>query len=125
MVGYDFEMLGTNPDAYTSPASEGVYIHGLYLEGAGWDPVLRVLCESAPKVLYVPAPVMWFRPKPVDKFADFPHYLCPVYRTADRRGVLATTGHSTNFVMYVKLPSDQPAKHWVMRGLALLSQLSD
>ena len=125
MVGYDYEMLGTDTATYSSAPVEGVYVHGMYLEGAAWDPVSRQLVESAPKVLYVPAPVMWFRPKQVDKCASYPHYNCPIYRTADRRGVLATTGHSTNFVMYVKLPSDQPAQHWVMRGVAMLTQLSD
>lgn len=124
MVGYDFEMLGMDPKQYTTPPSEGVYVHGLYLEGAGWDAAGK-LTESAPKVLFVPAPLMWFRPKQVDQFAQYPHYSCPVYRTAERRGVLATTGHSTNFVMYVKLPTDQDPKHWIMRGVALLTQLLD
>ena len=36
-----------------------------------------------------------------------PHYLCPLYKTLDRRGVLATSGHSTNFVMEVKVPCNQ------------------
>jgi dynein heavy chain len=77
------------------------------------------------QVLFVPAPVLWFRPKPLDQFSNFRHYNCPLYRTQDRRGVLATTGHSTNFVMWVKLPSGQGAAHWTMRGVAMLSQLSD
>ncbi len=125
MVGYDFEMLGTDPNAYTEAPAEGLYTYGLFLEGCGWDGAAGQLCESQPKVLFVPAPCMWLRPRPVDGFAVFNHYNCPVYRTAERRGVLATTGHSTNFVMFVKLPTDQDPKHWILRGVALISSLSD
>jgi len=42
--------------------------------------------------LFTAAPCLWFRPKPIDAHGDYPHYSCPVYRTAERRGTLATTG---------------------------------
>jgi dynein heavy chain len=34
----------------------------------------------------------------------------------------STTGHSTNFVMTVGLPSQQAADHWIRRGTAVLSE---
>ena len=77
------------------------------------------------QVLFTPAPCMWLHPKRVDKMSQYPHYSCPVYRTAERRGVLATTGHSTNFVMFVRLPTIEPASHWTLNGVALISSLSD
>lgn len=40
-------------------------------------------------------------------------------------GVLATTGHSTNFLMFMKMPTSQPEYHWVMRGVCMLLSLSD
>ena len=92
---------------------------------AAWDGAARQLCEAPPRVLYAHAPVLWFRPRPAADIEGAGRYACPLYRTAERRGVLATTGHSTNFVAMVRLPSGAPAAHWVMRGAALLAQLSD
>ena len=77
------------------------------------------------QVLFSAAPCMWLRPRLTEKMMAVPHYNCPVYRTPERKGVLATTGHSTNFVMFVKLPTDQDPQHWMLRGTALLTSLSD
>ncbi|CAD7701708.1 unnamed protein product [Ostreobium quekettii] len=124
-VEYDFEMLSMDEEEYTSPPDEGVFVYGLFLEGCGWDPEAKRLCESKPKMLFVRSPCMWLKPKRCDQEVAYKHYSCPVYRTAERRGVLATTGHSTNFVMFVKLPTDWEPSHWIMRGVAMLSQLTD
>ena len=77
------------------------------------------------KQLFSQAPVIWLRPKQTQDFVEFDHYNCPVYRTAERRGTLATTGHSTNFLMYIKMPSHEPEYHWTMRGVCMLCSLSD
>ena len=45
------------PDQITTPPKEGVYIHGMYLEGARWDEKLGVLDESRPKQLLYKMPV--------------------------------------------------------------------
>lgn len=40
------------------PPQEGVYIHGLYLEGAGWNRTERRLEDSNPKELYYQFPII-------------------------------------------------------------------
>ena len=49
-----------------------------------------------------------------------PLYKCPVYKTLERRGVLATTGHSTNYVLPVRLATSMPQSYWIKRGTAMI-----
>lgn len=68
---------------------------------------------------------MMLSPCVAEEQKQFPHYECPLYRTPERRGVLATTGHSTNFVMELMIPSAKPQGHWIRRGVAFLLSLAD
>jgi len=122
-VDFDFEMMPK--ETYRHPPRDGVYVYGLFLEGARWDKHKHSLVESLPKVLFSHSPVIWFKPCKKEDVTEFPKYNCPVYKTSDRRGVLATTGHSSNFICFIPIPSNKPEEHWVQRGVAMLSQLDD
>lgn len=120
-IEFDFEYLKVAPP---TPPEDGAYTHGLFLEGARMNDELK-LDEALPKVLFSTMVVVLLKPAPADQLAEFPHYECPCYRTTARRGVLATTGHSSNFVMFLRVPTDFDKKHWIARGVALVNSLSD
>ena len=123
-VDFDFFMKDNDGDVDERP-EDGVYVYGMFLEGAKWDYEKHVLTESDPKVLFTQFPHMHFLPEKLSDMHQFDHYVSPLYKTSDRRGVLSTTGHSTNFVCPVLVPSDMPESHWINRGTALLTSLDD
>ncbi|GMI06146.1 hypothetical protein TrVE_jg2421 [Triparma verrucosa] len=123
LIDFEFELMPK--DTYTRKPEDGVYTIGFFFEGARWDKDKMTLSESLPKQLFSPAPIIFFLPLLIKDMGSYPHYNCPVYKTSDRRGILATTGHSTNFILFVRVPSEVPESHWVGRGCAMISQLDD
>lgn len=108
-----------------TPPENGVYIHGMYMEGARWNAVDGHIDESHPGELFALVPVLWLQPKMIDEPKPDGTYECPFYKTNVRAGTLSTTGHSTNHVCNFDIPSALEAGHWVRRGAALISQLNE
>jgi len=109
---------------------DGVNIHGLFIQGCGWDLPHKRMIESEKGILFVELPVIWMRVVVQQDFVQLSTqkglYKCPLYKTSLRKGTLSTTGHSTNFVAYWLLPSlVEDQGHWVRRGVALLCMLDD
>jgi dynein heavy chain len=124
-IGFEFEVLDKDHTDIKEKPEDGCYVYGIFIEGARWSREKNQLAESHAKVLFDQLPVIWLKPGQQSKFIKPACYDCPVYKTSARRGTLSTTGHSTNFVMYIELLSDKPQQHWINRGLAALCQLDD
>ncbi|XP_057342987.1 dynein axonemal heavy chain 3 isoform X2 [Manis pentadactyla] len=123
-IGFEFEVT-TQERVMEHNPEDGAYIKGLFLEGARWDRKTMQIGESLPKILYDPLPIIQLKPGESAMFLHENIYVCPVYKTSARRGILSTTGHSTNYVLSIELPTDRPQKHWINRGVASLCQLDN
>lgn len=109
-----------------SAPEDGIYINGLWIDGARWNMSQGCLEESEPGVMYAPLPIVHFQPMQ-DYVMPKDQYECPLYKTSARAGVLSTTGQSTNFVLCVSLPvkPGTDSDVWVLQGVALLCMLKD
>ncbi|KAL4429302.1 hypothetical protein ABPG74_002288 [Tetrahymena malaccensis] len=128
---FEFNFYGEPPENVNDAAQyidivDGQLMYGLYIEGCKWDYDEKCLTESDLKVLSVQAPIIWLKPIEISQANSQQQiYKCPVYKTSERKGTLSTTGHSTNFIMSIDMPTAVSSSHWVKRGVAMLCQLSD
>lgn len=96
----------------TTPPDEGVYVYGLFLEGASWDRRGCKLIEAKPKVLFEPLPVIHMFAVNSTGADDQKLYICPIYKKPRRTDL--------TFVASVYLKTNQTIDHWVLRAVALL-----
>jgi dynein heavy chain len=115
------DVLDPANDVKVKPA-EGVYIYGMFIEGCRWDRDKHILVRSRPKELFTDLPMFNFVPTP-DRKPRKGIYECPLYKVLTRKGTLLTTGHSTNFVQMLELPSDKDPDIWIKAGVAAVLAL--
>lgn len=117
------EVTRYSKEDITRPPSEGAYVYGLFLEGAGFDKKTSQLTEACTKVLYEPMPLIHVTGIDVSQTNEVPKemlkdiYVCPLY-TKPRR-----TDSTFIAPLYLRCPVNKPAEHWILRGTALLCDI--
>ncbi|EQC40888.1 hypothetical protein SDRG_01953 [Saprolegnia diclina VS20] len=107
-LSWDFIMHPEPVDKIiVKPVQGGCYTYGLFIEGARWDYQRKSLVDPNPKELFSKMPVIHLMPIRSRQAPQSGIYRCPVYKILTRTGTLSTTGHSTNFVMWIEIPSDK------------------
>jgi dynein heavy chain len=96
-----------NAEDFNSPAKDGTYISGLFLEGGSWNLNQGLLESARPREMFVPLPVINIRPVIQDR-VEAGVFSCPVYKTQQR-------GPTYVFSLQLKTKFD-PGK-WVLAGV--------
>ncbi|XP_050089651.1 dynein axonemal heavy chain 8 isoform X2 [Anopheles aquasalis] len=104
-----------NKEDIHHPPQEGVYVYGLFLEGASLDRRSGKLIESKPKVLYEQMPVIYIYAINTTACKDPRIYECPIYRKPQRT--------DQKYVGSIDFETDFNPRHWTLRGVALLCNI--
>eukprot|EP00606_Chrysophyceae_sp_TOSAG23-5_P000891 GSChrysophyteH2.ASY1.ANO1.1126.1 assembled CDS len=119
------EMTDKEHHDITEPPEIGAYIYGIFMEGGRFDRESMQMAESQPRALLDDLPSILLLPVISEEYHPENVYNCPLYKTSLRAGTLSTTGHSTNFVVTMTVPSMKEEDHWVRRGCAMLCMRDD
>ncbi|XP_076466904.1 dynein axonemal heavy chain 5-like [Babylonia areolata] len=98
-----------------SPPSEGVYVHGLFLDGAGWERRNARLIEPTAKVLYTLLPVVHISATNQEKQRSMNLYECPVYKKPQRTDL--------TYIFPLMLKTNKNPDYWTLRGVGLLCDI--
>nr|XP_020476144.1 LOW QUALITY PROTEIN: dynein heavy chain 2, axonemal [Monopterus albus] len=121
-LSWEFIVSTVDDSNLLDPPKDGVYVRGLYLEGAGWDQKNSCLVEAKPMQMVCPIPTIHFRPVEHRKKMAKSMYLCPCYYFPVRSGGAGRA----SFVIAVELKTGAvTADHWIKRGTALLMSLDN
>lgn len=115
--GFEFKDTLQAEDIKAKPVA-GCLTYGMYIEGCKWNYETHMLDESDPKKLFVELPMLHFVPVAERAVPETGIYFMPVYKVLSRTGTLSTTGHSTNFVMSLEVPTEIEEDFWVKAGVA-------
>jgi dynein heavy chain len=106
------------------PPKDGVYIEGFFIVGARFDRATSMIADSFHKEMFDTMPVFHFIP--AQNFErNKKDFACPLYKTAERKGVLTTTGASSNYILDLDIPTSKTPDYWMRMGVAALCALAD
>lgn len=114
------EMTALDQRDIEEPPVVGAYVFGLFMEGGRFNRNTMQIDDSLPRVLLDAMPCIWLKPVITADYNPVSVYDCPLYKTSIRAGTLSTTGHSTNFVVALPIPTVVSQDHWIRRGCAML-----
>jgi len=100
-----------NPALLTVNSEDGMYIHGLFMEGARWDTKKGAITDSLPKELHPEMPVVRVRGVVHGTYEMDGLFVCPIY---------ITTMRGPTFTFKATLKSTDPLNKWIMAGVCLL-----
>jgi dynein heavy chain len=97
----------------------GVYVHGLFMEGAGWEDGKGdeegYITESKMKDLHPLMPIVNIYAVHIDHMDWTSMYKCPVFATSLR-------GATYIFTANVRMDPDEVEHRWILAGAAMLTQ---
>ncbi|XP_034502705.1 dynein heavy chain 2, axonemal isoform X3 [Ailuropoda melanoleuca] len=121
-LSWEFIVSTVEDSNLVYPPKDGVWVRGLYLEGAGWDRKNSCLVEAEPMQLVCLMPTIHFRPTESRKKSAKGMYSCPCYYYPNRAG----SSDRASFVIGIDLRSGtMTSDHWIKRGTALLMSLDN
>jgi len=106
----------TDTATFTEYPEDGMYIHGLCMEGARWETKKNAIGDSFSKDLHPVMPVMQVRGIVYENVNKDGIFDCPVYITTQRGGTITFTA---------TLRTLDPVNKWVLGGVALMMQWDD
>lgn len=122
--GIDMESLTLDYDVLTAKEvstlqPHTVYLKGLYLKGARWDTLTNKIVEANDGKI-VELPLVAARPTKTSKTlsSTWFYYPAPLFKSM-------TMVDDNNLLATLKLPTDSPEKHWILRGTTLFTDKYD
>eukprot|EP00002_Diphylleia_rotans_P021973 TRINITY_DN428_c1_g1_i1.p1 TRINITY_DN428_c1_g1~~TRINITY_DN428_c1_g1_i1.p1 ORF type:complete len:4548 (+),score=958.95 TRINITY_DN428_c1_g1_i1:229-13872(+) len=108
------EVMAKEREEIKTGPEEGVFVHGLFMDGAAWDKKANRIVDTPPRTAYSPLPVVFISAVSVtEPRKDQITYMCPCYRNPSRG--------ASNLLLELELRCEEEPSKWVQRGVAVVA----